>query len=75
MDMAKNNKEYNEKLNELKCKIEEKEEMLFKQISKALADGDNSTYNRLKQMQLQCKAELRLIAYIENGMEGEFFIC
>lgn len=73
--MAKDNKEYNEKLNELKCKIKEKEELLFGQISKALADGDTSTYNRLKQMQLQCEAELRLIAYIENGMEGEFFIC
>ena len=74
--MSKNIKEYDaKKLDELRCKIEEKEELLFKQISKALADGDDTMYNHLKQMQLQCKAELRLIAYIENGMEGEFFIC
>lgn len=74
--MSKNIKEYDaKKLDELRCKIEEKEELLFKQISKALADGDDTMYNHLKQMQLQCKAELRLIEHIKNGMIGEFFIC
>ena len=63
------------KLNILKEEIEEKNMELFDSISGALASGDTDTYNHLKQMQLQCEAELRLIRYIEDGMVDKFIVC
>lgn len=63
------------KLNKLKKEITDKQDELFKEISVALGNGDNDTYNCLKQLQLQCSAELRLISHIENGMKGDFMIC
>ena len=64
-----------EKLNQLKSKIEEKEDRILAQISEALKNDDESTFNHLKQLQLQCTAQLRLIKYIEKGLDGEYTIC
>lgn len=65
----------NKKLKELKEKIENKEKELLNEINHSLANRDESAYNHLKQLQLQCRAELRLIKYIEDGLEGDFMIC
>lgn len=63
-----------EKLNQLKSKIEEQEDRILAQISEALKNDDESTFNVLKQRQLQCTAELRLIQHIENNFKGDFMI-
>lgn len=63
------------KLNKLKKNIEEKQDELFKEIAVALGNNDTDTYNHLKQLQLQCAAELRLIKHIESCMTDEFLIC
>lgn len=64
-----------EKMEDLKKKIEEKLEELNKEINKALGSNDRETYNHLKQLQLQCTAELRLIKHIEDGFKEVFLIC
>lgn len=64
------------KLNELKILIEARNEQLLKEENHALAVGDNNSYNYLKQMQLQCVAELRLIEHIKFGDDNsKFMIC
>lgn len=63
------------KMEELQVEIQEKENQLFKEISDALARGDNITYLHLKQMQIQCSAELRLIKHIKDGFKDNFVIC
>lgn len=67
--------ENTEKLAKLKESIEKEEEKLFLLISKALENNDEATHNYLKQKQLQCVAELRLIKHIENNFTEEFMIC
>ena len=64
-----------EQLNDLKKDIEERQDEILKEIAHALGTGNNDMYNHLKQLQLQCAAELRLIKHIESGMKDEFLIC
>jgi len=74
--MARLFKEYDaDKLEELKKRIEEKEQELFNEINNALGNRDEESYRYLKELQLQCTAELRLIKHIENGLDGDFVIC
>ena len=74
--MAGNIREYDvDKLNKIKEDIEAKEQELFNEINNALGSKDYEAYNHLKQLQLQCTAELRLIKHIEDDMQGEFMIC
>ena len=74
--MSKNTKTYDiDKLNDLKRAIKERETELFSEINVALGNNDTEAYTHLKQEQLQCTAELRLIRYLENGLEGDFTIC
>jgi len=74
--MARLFKEYDaDKLEELKNRISEREKELFDEINNALGNKDEEQYRYLKQLQLQCTAELRLIKYIENCFKGDFMIC
>lgn len=63
------------KLGSLKEDIKKKDEELLKEICNATANNNIEQYNYLKQLQLQCAAELRLIKHIEDGFKDEFFIC
>lgn len=63
------------KLQALKEEILEKNNEFKRDINHALAFGDREKYNELKQLQLQCEAEMRLIDYIEDGLKGYFTIC
>lgn len=75
--MEKMIKEYEtDKMEEIKKKIEEKRDELLNEINQALGNNDNSAYQHLKSMQLQCDAELRIINHIENNFENnDFIIC
>ena len=64
-----------EKLSELKKEISEKCDELLNEMNKAISDNDGSAYISLKQRELQCQAELRLIKHIENGFKDKFLIC
>lgn len=69
-------KEYSvKKMNKLKEEISNKNNELIKEINQALSNDDNATYEHLKQLQLQCAAELRLIKHIENEFKDDFIIC
>lgn len=59
------------KLKELKNEITEKRDRL--QESLIGSTGVDSRY--VRDLLLQCNAELRVIEYIENGFEGTFHIC
>lgn len=74
-ELVKKNEYKKKELMKLKADIEKEEEKLFFRISEALSNDDESTYNTLKQRQLQCTAELRLIQHIENNFTGDFMIC
>lgn len=63
------------KLQALKAEIMQKNDELKGDINYALAFGNREEYNELKQLQLQCEAEIRLIDYIENELRGDFTIC
>lgn len=63
------------KLGSLKEDIKKKDEELLKEICNATANNNIEQYNYLKQLQLQCAAELRLIKHIEDEFKDEFFIC
>ena len=74
-ELVKKNEYKKKELLKLKAGIEKEEEKLFFRISEALSNNDESTYNTLKQRQLQCTAELRLIQHIENNFTGDFMVC
>ena len=73
-ELVKKNEYKKKELMKLKDYIEKEEEKLLFRISEAFSNGDESTYNSLKQRQLQCTAELRLIQHIENNFKGDFMI-
>ena len=61
---------------ELKTMIEEKNEELLKEIAQALSNNDYKSYNYLKSLQLQCKAELRLLKHLDSTDDNkDFIIC
>lgn len=61
---------------ELRTMIEEKNEELLKEIAQALSNNDYESYNYLKSLQLQCKAELRLLKHLDSTDDNkDFIIC
>ena len=61
---------------ELKTMIEEKNDELLKEIAHALSNTDYTSYNYLKSLQLQCKAELRLLKHLDSTDDNkDFIIC
>lgn len=64
-------------LSGLRRVIKTKEAQLFDELAKASAENDMSAYSHLKQLQLQCSAELRLLYYLENnqGNPESFMVC
>jgi hypothetical protein len=61
---------------ELKTMIEEKNDELLKEIAHALSNNDYKSYNYLKSLQLQCKAEIRLLKHLDSTDDNkEFIIC
>lgn len=63
-----------DRLSIVKENIKKKNDELLDAINKALAYNDNSTYNHLKQLQLQCQAQLRFITLLENNFEDDNYI-
>lgn len=61
-------------LNELEGRIIDKETELLNEIQVALNNNNLSSYNHLKTLQLQCRAQLRLINYIKSGMQDDNYI-
>lgn len=57
--------------------IEKKQKQLFDDMAHMTGLGDTNSYNYLKQLQLQCSAELRLLYYLEHnqGNLDKFVIC
>lgn len=61
-------------LNELEGRIIDKETELLNEIQVDLNNNNLSSYNHLKTLQLQCRAQLRLINYIKSGMQDDNYI-
>lgn len=61
-------------LNELEDRIIDKETELLNEIQVALNNNNLSSYNHLKTLQLQCRAQLRLINYIKSDMQDDNYI-
>lgn len=57
--------------------IEKKQKQLFDEMARMTGLGDTDSFNYLKQLQLQCSAELRLLYYLEHnqGNLDKFMIC
>lgn len=64
-----------EELTELRNKIENRNKIICDNIAKALGNGDTESYNNLKQLQMQCEAQIRLIKYITGESKDNYFIC
>ena len=70
-----NVKEYDvEKLNKVKEEITKENDKLVNQIALALGNNDMASYEHLKQLQLQCTAQLRFIELLENDFEDDKYI-
>lgn len=65
------------KLEELKSSIEKRSAELLEQIGHAQGIGDESTYRYLKNLEVQCSAQLRLIRHIESDFNDtdRYIIC
>ena len=64
-----------DELTELRNKIEERHKIICADIAMALGNGNTESYNNLKQLQVQCEAQLRLIKHITGESKGNYFIC
>lgn len=64
----------NEKLSELKNKIDKERTELLKQMLDADSRKDTDNYEYLEKCKLQCDAEIRLINHITNGFKDEFIM-
>lgn len=63
-------------LQRVKSDIIEKNNELLADIANATGIGDLARYNELKQLQLQCSAQLRFIELLENNfMTSNYIIC
>jgi hypothetical protein len=65
----------NTELQELKARIEKRKNEVQYQMNTAVLQGRSSDADSLKQQELQCQAELRLIKHIENDYKDKFIIC
>lgn len=63
-----------ERTRELKEMIEAKSTELTKEIAHALSNNDNSSYEYLKSLQLQCQAEIRVINHLASDADNKSFI-
>lgn len=61
-------------LNELEEQIRNKENELLKEIQTALLNDKQDVYEHLKGLQLQCRAQIRLINHIKTGLTDEKYI-
>lgn len=65
-----------EKLNELKKNIEKKTDELDREINHATVNLSESDVRHLKELKLQCSAQLRLIKFIESDFsDNDYIIC
>jgi hypothetical protein len=64
----------NNKLDNLEKNIREKDDELLKEMNDAVSNGQDDFANELKQLHLQCTAQLRLINHIKNNLEDEDYI-
>lgn len=68
-------KQYNAtKLANIENKLNERVNILEKCIRQALSARHMTEYDRLKSEKDKCLAQIRLIEYIKNDMEGDFLI-
>lgn len=61
-------------LNELEEQIRNKENELLNEIQTALLNDKQDAYEHLKGLQLQCRAQIRLINHIKNGLSDKNYI-
>jgi DNA-binding transcriptional regulator GbsR (MarR family) len=59
----------------LKDKIKNRMNDIQLQLAQAMINGNNNEIRTLREQEIQCFAELRVLRYIENNYKEPFVIC